>query len=106
MRPPDLREDHGGDHVGAAGGRFSQFVMKPMLSQALNDTLDYLQALAQEKIKPAEAKARLRALQGRYPEMPLELLWEEESFDRSVHYDALLGLAGEGAVALGFCSGR
>jgi putative peptide maturation system protein len=80
--------------------------MKPMLSEALNDTLEYLQALAQEKIRPAEAKARLRAIQGRYPEMPVELLWEEESFDRSVHYDALLGLAGEGTVSLGFCPER
>src|SRR6266581_1577387 len=103
MRPLDLREDHGGDPVGAAGGRFPQFVMKPMLSQALNETLDYLRGLAQEKIRPAEAKARLRALQSRHPEMPLELLWEEESFDKSVHYDALLGLAGEGTVSLSFC---
>ena len=68
--------------------------MKPMLSQALNDTLDYLRGLSQEKIKPAEAKARLRALRSRYPEMPVELLWEEQAFDQSVHYDALLGVAG------------
>ena len=38
--------------------------------------------------------------------MPLELLWEEESFDKSVHYDALLGLAGEGTVSLSFCPDR
>ena len=33
----------------------------------------------------------------------MDLLWEEEEYDRSVHYDVLLRLDGEGTVSLSFC---
>jgi putative peptide maturation system protein len=36
----------------------------------------------------------------------MDLLWEEEACDRSVHYDALLHEAGQGTVSLSFCPER
>jgi len=74
--------------------------------QALTDTLDYLMTLVREDTRPQEAQAGLRLLQREYPEVALDLVWEEEAYDRSVHYDALLRLAGQGTVSLSFCPDR
>jgi putative peptide maturation system protein len=72
------------------------------LATVLGDTVEYLRVLTREGVRPAEACARLRPLQERYPETPLDLVWLEETYDRSVHYDALLDLPGEGTVSLSF----
>ncbi|HEY3080260.1 MAG TPA: TIGR04500 family putative peptide maturation system protein [Chloroflexota bacterium] len=76
--------------------------MNGPLGPALGDTLDYLRALTREGVRPDDAWERLRPLQERYPETPLDLVWLEETYDRSVHYDALLDLPGEGTVSLSF----
>jgi putative peptide maturation system protein len=73
------------------------------LSVALGETLDYLKEVARDGAGPAEAWHRFRGLQQRHPETPLDLVWLEETYDRSVHYDALLDLPGEGTVSLSFC---
>lgn len=80
--------------------------MNAMLPQVLFDMLDYLMMLSREGIRPEEAKARLRTLQQQYPDTGMDLLWEEEAYDRSVHYDILLHLTREGTVSLSFCPDR
>src|SRR5262245_49738026 len=80
--------------------------MKETLRRALVDSLDYLVTLTREGIRPAEARARLRLLQEQHPETGVDLLWEEEAYDQSVHYDALLRLSGEGTISLSFCPER
>jgi putative peptide maturation system protein len=80
--------------------------MKSKLQQALVDTLEYLKSLSQEGIQPEEARARLRVLQRQYSDTKMDLVWEEEAYDHSMHYDALLHLAGEGTVSLSFCPER
>jgi len=80
--------------------------MNNLLPQALNDVLNYLMTLCREGVRCKEAKARLRDLQQRYPEMGMDLLWEEESYDKSMHYDTLLHLDGGGTVSLSFCPDR
>jgi putative peptide maturation system protein len=80
--------------------------MSRELQQPLLDALDYLMTLSQESVQPAEAKAGLRFLQKQYPETGMELLWEEEAYDQSIHYDVLLSLAGKGTVSLSFCPDR
>jgi putative peptide maturation system protein len=80
--------------------------MNATLPQTLLDTLDFLMMLNREGTRPGEAKARLRSLQQQCPDAELDLLWEEESYDRSVHYDILLHLAREGTVSLSFCPDR
>src|SRR5262245_31538064 len=80
--------------------------MTDTLTPALCAALDYLKGLSRERVRPEEARARLQTLRGRHPEARLDLLWEEEACDRSVHYDALLHQAGEGTVSLSFCPER
>src|SRR5712692_910098 len=80
--------------------------MEDTLQQALIDTLDYLMMLSREGTGPEEARARLRTLQKRYPDITMDLLWEEEAYDQSVHYDVLLSLSSERTVSLSFCPDR
>src|SRR3712207_3109767 len=80
--------------------------MNNTLERALVDTLEYLMSLVQEGIQPEEARARLRLLQKQHSNMEMDLLWEEEVYDQSVHYDTLLHLGGEGTVSLSFCPDR
>jgi putative peptide maturation system protein len=80
--------------------------MKGTLQQTLIDTLDYIMTLSREDTRPEEAKTRLRFLQRRYPDTEMKLLWEEEPYDQSVHYDVLLRPYESGTVSLSFCPDR
>jgi putative peptide maturation system protein len=80
--------------------------MNDNLQQATTDTLDYLRVLVRDGIRPTEARARLRLIQQKHPDTDMDLLWEEEAYDQSVHYDALLHLPGQGTVSLSFCPDR
>lgn len=76
------------------------------LRQAVLDVLDYLLSLQQEGVQPREARARLQTLRGCHPDLQIDLLAEEEAFDHSMHYDALLHCADEGTVSLSYCPER
>lgn len=80
--------------------------MNESLRSAVTDVLDYLLALQHEGVRPPEARTRLQTVRGRHPELGIDLLAEEEAFDQSVHYDALLRLAGNGTVSLSYCPER
>lgn len=80
--------------------------MSTLSPQTLLDTLDSLMVLGRDDARPEEAKAHLRRLQQRYPDIAMDLLWEEEAYDGSVHYDMLLHLTGAGTVSLSFCPDR
>jgi putative peptide maturation system protein len=80
--------------------------MTENLEHTLADALAYLQTLSREGTRPEEARARCRLLQELHPGMRVDLLWEEEAYDRSVHYDLLLHRAGVGTVSLSFCPER
>ena len=80
--------------------------MNDSLRQAVLDVLDYLLALQQEGVRPREAHARLQPVRGRHPDLGINVVAEEEAFDQSVHYDALLRRAGEGTVSLSYCPER
>jgi putative peptide maturation system protein len=77
--------------------------MKETVRQTLVETLDYLMTLARNGIRPEEARSALRPLQMRNSEVELELIWDEEAYDRSVHYDALLHLPETGTISLSYC---
>ena len=77
----------------------------PLLGAVLEATL-LLRTLADEPARPREALARLRELQEAYPAVGIDLLWEEETYDATVHYDLLLSRAGEGTVSLSYCADR
>ncbi|MBW4615117.1 MAG: TIGR04500 family putative peptide maturation system protein [Desmonostoc vinosum HA7617-LM4] len=78
--------------------------MREELQKGLSDVLEYLMSVTQEKIQPKTAKTRFLDLQKRYPTIQMDLLWEQETYDLSIHYDVLLQMNGEGTVSLSFCS--
>jgi putative peptide maturation system protein len=80
--------------------------MSATLHQTVSETLDYLMTLMREGVRPQEAKARLRLLQQRHPDTGMNLVWEEEAYDGSLHYDALLRLSEGATVSLSFCPDR
>src|SRR6476660_3203145 len=80
--------------------------MNESLRLAVSEMLDYLLALQHEGIRPREARARLQSVRGHHPELGIDLLAEEQAFDQSVHYDALLRRAGEGTVSISYCPER
>ena len=80
--------------------------MNESLRQVVPDVLDYLLALQHEGVRPREARARLQPLRGQHPDLEIDLLTEEQAYDQSVHYDALLRRAGEGTVSVSYCPER
>lgn len=80
--------------------------MKTESQQALIDTLDALMEFSREGVRPDDAQSRVGPLRERYPEVGLQLVWEEEAYDRAVHYDALLQIPEGGTVSLSFCPER
>lgn len=80
--------------------------MDHLLRQAVLDALDYLVSLHHDGARPREARTRLQPLRGRHPGLEIDLLLEEQAFDSTVHYDALLRNAGEGTISLSYCPER
>jgi putative peptide maturation system protein len=80
--------------------------MNDSLRLATSEVLDYLLGLQHEGVRPREARNRLQPLRSRHPDLQLDLLAEEQTFDQSVHYDALIQRAGEGTISLSYCPER
>jgi putative peptide maturation system protein len=80
--------------------------MNQTLERALIDSLDCLVELGQEGAQPEEARRRLRLLQAEHSDIKMGLLWEEQPYDRSVHYDMLLHPPTHGTISLSFCPDR
>jgi putative peptide maturation system protein len=80
--------------------------MNQALERALIDSLDCLVELVQEGTPPEEARKRVRLLHADHSDMKMELIWEEQTYDRSVHYDMLLHPPTRGTVSLSFCPDR
>ncbi|MFC4312783.1 TIGR04500 family putative peptide maturation system protein [Steroidobacter flavus] len=70
----------------------------------LTDVLSCLEGIAKEGMAPSQAHGRMNALRSRHPAASIELVWEEQAFDGSRHYDALVRPQGfEGTVSLSVC---
>jgi putative peptide maturation system protein len=80
--------------------------MNDPLHNAVADGLEYLRDLQRDGARTDEARARLRKVRGRHPDLAIDLFDEEEAYDGSVHYDVLLRLEGEGTVSLSYCPER
>jgi putative peptide maturation system protein len=68
--------------------------------------LDYLVGVSHDGLGPDEAAERLRAVAARHPEVRVDLVWDEEAYSRSVHYDVLLRSGGLGTVSISVCPDR
>lgn len=74
------------------------------LERTTADGLQFLISLSRDHCQPDEATSRLAYLRERHPRVVMDLLWERETYDESVHYDLLLRAAeGEDTVSLSFC---
>lgn len=71
-------------------------------AQRILDVLEMLVALARNGARPHEARAALRPLEQKHEGKRIELIWQAELYDDSIHYDALLGIPG-GTVAVSYC---
>jgi putative peptide maturation system protein len=80
--------------------------MRETVEQTVIDTLDYLMTIVREETSPETAKSGLRPLQRKHSAVGMQLLWEEETYDRRIHYDALLNLPEEGTISISFCDHR
>src|SRR6185295_2519935 len=80
--------------------------MNETIQQTVVDTLDYLMTLVRDEIPPEDAQSGLRPLQKQYSGVGMQLIWEEETYDRSVHYDALINLPDEGTISISYCDDR
>ena len=80
--------------------------MTDSLTPAVCAALEYLRDLNRDGVRPDEARNRMRGLRVQHPHTRIDLLWEEEACDRSVHYDTLVQKDGEGTVSLSFCRER
>lgn len=70
----------------------------------LTDVLSCLEGIAKEGMAPSHAHGRMNALRSRHPSASIELVWDEQAFDGSRHYDALVRPPGfDGTVSLSVC---
>jgi putative peptide maturation system protein len=72
------------------------------LEPALNEALAFLIEISRDGTRPTAAQTRLRDLRDRHPDLGLELIWQEEGYDCSVHYDLLLRRPQQGTVGLSY----
>ncbi|HLL21046.1 MAG TPA: TIGR04500 family putative peptide maturation system protein [Kofleriaceae bacterium] len=75
-------------------------------NQVIIEVLDFLDAVNRESMRPQEARQKLRLLQSNWPGFGMELVWEAESYDESLHYDVLLRHGDGATVALSVCLDR
>jgi putative peptide maturation system protein len=83
-----------------------RLAMTDSLTPAVCAALEYLRDLNRDGVRPDEARNRMSGLRGQHPQTRIDLLWEEEACDQSVHYDTLVQQDGEGTVSLSFCRER
>jgi putative peptide maturation system protein len=74
------------------------------LQLAVADALAYLMTVHRDGLAPEEAQGRLRLLRGPHADTRMQLLWDQQAYDGSVHYDLLLEpKGGGGTVSLSWC---
>jgi putative peptide maturation system protein len=72
----------------------------------LLEVLECLGTLVQDEVVPEQACERLDELRARHPQANIELVWEEQQFDHSLHYDALIRGPEAMTVSLSVCPDR
>jgi len=70
----------------------------------LQDVLGYLQGLVGERAAPDVALQRLTPVRDRHPDTSIDVVWEDQAFDGSMHYDALIRPPGGRTISLSVCA--
>ncbi len=72
--------------------------------RVLTDVLSCLETISKGGMAPSQAHGCMNALRSRHPATSIELVWDEQAFDGSRHYDALIRPEGfAGTVSLSVC---
>src|SRR5579862_6495423 len=69
----------------------------------LLEVLEYIATLVRDKVTPERACGGLEELRVRHPRAGIELVWEEQQLDQSLHYDALIRGSEAMTVSLSVC---
>jgi putative peptide maturation system protein len=77
--------------------------MATNVNEIVIDVFDYVAALVRDGVRPEDAQSRLHLIRARHPAAELDLVWQEEAYDQSVHYDALVSLPPHGTVSISVC---
>ena len=64
------------------------------LNAAIADVIDCLDEIATTQMPPPQALAHFHPVRMRHANASVELVWEDQAFDGSLHYDALIRLSG------------
>jgi putative peptide maturation system protein len=64
--------------------------MHDLVNATIADVIDCLDEIATTQMPPTRALAHFHDVRGRHAEASLELVWEDQAFDGSIHYDALI----------------
>jgi len=70
---------------------------------AARDAMALLVKLRAERTGPEAAQEQLQALRARYPALWMNMVWEQESYAETIHYDLLVGDE-EGTYSLSYCA--
>ncbi|PTL76057.1 TIGR04500 family putative peptide maturation system protein [Vitiosangium sp. GDMCC 1.1324] len=77
--------------------------MTESLSEAVRDALAVLTKWREQRLPPEETQESFQALKARYPAHWMNMVWEQETYGGTVHYDILV--AGEaGTYSLSYCA--
>lgn len=77
--------------------------MNEPLSVAIHDALASLVKWREEHLAPEQAQEAFQALKARHPDHWMNMVWEQETYGGSVHYDILV--AGDaGTYSLSYCA--
>jgi putative peptide maturation system protein len=71
--------------------------------KVLVDVAAYLERAVAQRMVPAQASAGLDTIRPRHPEASIDLVWEDQAFDGSYHFDALIRPASGGTVSVSVC---
>lgn len=77
--------------------------MNESLSAAVRDALAALVKWREERLPPEQAQEAFQALKARHPGHWMNLVWEQETYGGSVHYDILLA-DDAGTYSLSYCA--
>lgn len=78
-------------------------MMNESLLSAVRDALAALTTWRTERLSPEQAQESLQALKARHPDHWMNMVWEQEPYDNTVHYDILLADE-EGTYSLSYCA--
>lgn len=74
--------------------------------KAVLGALEILEEIADKNLRPSEALQCLEEVKNQNSDMVMNLLWQEEAYDKSLHYDILLRNDKHATISMSYCRGH